>query len=492
MEQCSSSHEETMASDQLEGVNIWELMSRLHDDESYADSESLPYMSSFKAMATSTAQIGAKHTLELFNLNSVHESITTLQSSVLNVLYQRRPKSSNFLLEDQSTSYAARSPEKWSQDNICPSDGGPVLNSAKIPLCDFLADSFRRSLSFKLASHSGNNTLKDQDSETCDAETLFKGLADHPSNSSCSKVVRTSTSIFTSASAKLRKWFKVNKEALSLQKALKIKLKHIRTSLSVIPTPNLAPSEKTMDKYLDHSNGNGTCANLTEDSSSTSGSDDFSETINGSLCATGTSTKNTDDESGQSDDARFYGHSHSTEERSRWSRGCTSAGINSPSSWELEKIFASPVTTVVLYTTNLRTDIDAYEDSNAARAILISLMGADFNEKSVSKNPFFEQELKVALNLPVVQVPTVCIKGKYIPGIDNIMQLFKKGILNSLLLEALPDDFQPKASCMCRGGKFLICPVCRGKCKISRHIEGPVPCRHCSGTGLLKCPNCQK
>lgn len=164
--------------------------------------------------------------------------------------------------------------------------------------------------------------------------------------------------------------------------------------------------------------------------------------------------------------------------------------VNRASSCELEKVVIDPKSKVVFYSTSSQTDVHAYEDSNAVRAILISLVGASFDEKSVSQHPEYEQELKSALNTPTALVPTVYVRGRFIAGVDNILNLYKKGALGSMLSDTLAHGLKPTAPCICRGGKFLICPVCKGKRRLARQGEDSVLCRHCSGTGLIKCPTC--
>lgn len=164
---------------------------------------------------------------------------------------------------------------------------------------------------------------------------------------------------------------------------------------------------------------------------------------------------------------------------------------NRSSSLESERVAVVQKIRTVLYSTSSKADAHAFEDSNAARAILTSIVGGTFEEKSISKAEY-EQELKSALNTQSALVPTVCVKGRYITGLDNIMQLYKKGLLRSLLLESMAQELKSiNAPCICRGGKFLICPVCKGKRKLVRK-EGDedAVCRHCSATGLIKCPNC--
>lgn len=188
---------------------------------------------------------------------------------------------------------------------------------------------------------------------------------------------------------------------------------------------------------------------------------------------------------------RRYRHSFTGGNRDQqFTEDRSSIFVNRPSSWELEKVVVDPKLKVVLYSTSSQADVHAYEDSNAVRAILISLVGASFDEKSISQHPEFEQELKNALNTPTALVPTVCVRGRYIAGVDNIIQLYKKGVLGSLLVEKVAHGLKPNTPCICRGGKFLICPVCKGKRKLARQGEDAVLCRHCSGTGLIKCPSC--
>ncbi|KAI5084828.1 hypothetical protein GOP47_0000997 [Adiantum capillus-veneris] len=164
---------------------------------------------------------------------------------------------------------------------------------------------------------------------------------------------------------------------------------------------------------------------------------------------------------------------------------------NRSSSLEFEKGAAAPKVRVVLYSTSSKEDVQAFEDSNAARAVLKSMVGTTFEERIISQHAEYEQELRRALNTESALVPTVCVKGRYITGLDDIMQMYKKGVLRALVAESLAQELKPDAPCICRGGKFLICPACKGKRKLARKEgDDDVVCRHCSATGLIKCPNC--
>ncbi|KAH7297017.1 hypothetical protein KP509_26G049400 [Ceratopteris richardii] len=167
-----------------------------------------------------------------------------------------------------------------------------------------------------------------------------------------------------------------------------------------------------------------------------------------------------------------------------------------------------PQTKVVLYSSSSKVDSAcAYEECNVARAIIVSIVGdAAIEERIISEHPEYEQELKKGLNTENVQIPTVYANGRYIAGLDDLMHLYKKGILTTFLSNINPyREAKTHEPCICRGGKFIICPACKGKRqrKFSRprarmheqdghHAEDVQvsTCRHCSGTGLIKCPNC--
>eukprot|EP00250_Pteridium_aquilinum_P020721 c24917_g1_i1 orf=124-2223(+) len=145
---------------------------------------------------------------------------------------------------------------------------------------------------------------------------------------------------------------------------------------------------------------------------------------------------------------------------------------------------------VVFYSTTTQTDTKLYEDCKQVRGILQSLVGVCYDERSISELLEYEQELKQALNISTAIVPTIYVKGKYLVGVDSIVHLYKKGMLGSMLKEVVPYGSMTSMPCACRGGKFLVCSVCNGRHKLSRVGEGTLLCRHCSGTGLIKCLNC--
>lgn len=145
---------------------------------------------------------------------------------------------------------------------------------------------------------------------------------------------------------------------------------------------------------------------------------------------------------------------------------------------------------VVFYSTTTRRNAKIYGDCNQVRNILQSLVGVYYVERSISELLEHEQELEHVLNVSAVIVPTIYVKGKYLVGVDSIMQLYKKGLLGAMLQEAMSFGSKTSIQCICRGGKFLICPFCKGRRTLSRIGEGTLLCRYCSGTGLIKCLKC--
>lgn len=495
--------------DEPETINVWELMSGLDDDDLSPSLIPFPAIPTPKNMAVSTT-LASKLSSDPFTLEPSNARPKPHWQPSLKVDGARR-RSPIYALEDPVGHMSAfrESPTKFNPMATSSSNGSSLFGSvsgSNASSVENLADNLQRSLSFKLVFNRENKGILDLE------DTLFSnsGKGDFsddtvPNTASNRRASEgdsgtPSSSPSFSTSAKLMKWFKANKRALKLQHASKggSKASSQEPQLkkpsppSTLPTTMYSMSSGKVSDGASNRKGSesGSSRKASVGSSSGKGSDDFSDS--------NVDTPHAIDqhkimEAPQGGAVCRYRHSFSNgNPNKRSTEESIPTSINRPSSWELEKVAVEPGGKAVLYSTNLRTDINAYEDSNAVRAILISIVGASFDEKSVSQHPGYEQELKNALNLPVVTVPTVCVRGKYIAGIDNIMQLFKKGILISLLLETLPHGLKPNAPCICRGGKFLICPICKGKRKLTREGEESVSCRHCIGTGLLKCPSCPK
>lgn len=520
--------------DEPETINVWELMSGLDDDDDLSPRSTIPFpaIPTPKNMTVSDT-LAAKLSSDPFTLEPSNARPNPHWQTSLKVDRARR-RSPIYALEDPVAHKSAfrESPTKFRPMDTLSSNGSSLFGSVSGSNTSSV-DNLQRSLSFKLVfnrenkgilgledtlfSNSGKGDFSD-DAVPNGASNRRASEGDSNRRASEGDSGMPTSSPSFSTSAKLMKWFKANKRALKLQHATKVGSKastqeaqpkkpsphsaipstHRTTVYSILSgkvsdsVVNLKGSESGSSASNCKGSESGSSCKASNASSSGKGSDDFSESNGDMTPAVPSIDQHKIMGTAQGGAVCRYRHSFSNGNPNKQStEESIPASINRPSSWELEKVAVGPGDKAVLYSTNLRTDINAYEDSNAVRAILILLVGAAFDEKSVSQQPDYEQELKIALNLPVATVPTVCVRGRYIAGIDNIMQLFKKGILGSLLLETLPHGLKSNAPCICRGGKFLICPICKGKRKLTREGEESV-CRHCIGTGLLKCPSCPK
>ncbi|CAM6062619.1 unnamed protein product [Sphagnum tenellum] len=147
---------------------------------------------------------------------------------------------------------------------------------------------------------------------------------------------------------------------------------------------------------------------------------------------------------------------------------------------------------LVLYTTSLRGIRKTYDDCNKLRMIFQSYL-VWIDERDVSMHAEFRQELTELMGAPV-QVPRVFIMGRYIGGVEQMLQLHELGLLAPLLLPLPPPPqphlLQPASACDgCGGLRFIPCPHCNGSCKIiSKHSVSRCP--HCNENGLKRCPIC--
>ncbi|CAM6012911.1 unnamed protein product [Sphagnum balticum] len=147
---------------------------------------------------------------------------------------------------------------------------------------------------------------------------------------------------------------------------------------------------------------------------------------------------------------------------------------------------------LILYTTSLRGIRKTYDDCNKLRMIFQSYL-VWIDERDVSMHAEFRQELTELMGAPV-QVPRVFIMGRYIGGVEQVLQLHELGLLAPLLLPLPPPPqphlLQPASSCDgCGGLRFIPCPHCNGSCKIiSKHSVSRCP--HCNENGLKRCPIC--
>lgn len=142
---------------------------------------------------------------------------------------------------------------------------------------------------------------------------------------------------------------------------------------------------------------------------------------------------------------------------------------------------------VVLYTTTLRGIRKTYEDCNNVRSVLESF-GVSIDERDVSMHLDFRNELKELMGKPV-PVPRLFIRGRYIGGADEVLQLHEDGKLDGLLA-GLSTDGAGKVCDGCGGMRFVPCLECSGSCKLVNDQNVVVRCPHCNENGLIQCPIC--
>ncbi|KAG0490250.1 hypothetical protein HPP92_007113 [Vanilla planifolia] len=162
---------------------------------------------------------------------------------------------------------------------------------------------------------------------------------------------------------------------------------------------------------------------------------------------------------------------------------------------------------VILYTTTLRGIRKTFEDCNAVRTALDGL-GIWIRERDVSMDLGFREELRVLLGGAVV-IPSLFVRGRYIGGAKEVLQMHEDGGLSSVV-EGMPKVRHGSDVCDgCGGARFLPCFQCYGSRKLvlpvtvaTVVVEGGkesgglrrkgkvVKCLECNENGLVLCPIC--
>ncbi|XP_068635800.1 uncharacterized protein At5g39865-like [Aristolochia californica] len=144
---------------------------------------------------------------------------------------------------------------------------------------------------------------------------------------------------------------------------------------------------------------------------------------------------------------------------------------------------------IVIYTTSLRGIRKTFEDCNSVRSVLEGL-GVKFLERDISMHSGFREELKELMSgKGDTRVPRVYVKGMYIGGVEEVMQIFEEGELGKLV-EGLPKGKIGGVCEGCGGVRFLPCFECNGSCKVIKEGRKVVRCSVCNENGLVLCPLC--
>ncbi|XP_055821717.1 uncharacterized protein LOC129890184 [Solanum dulcamara] len=145
---------------------------------------------------------------------------------------------------------------------------------------------------------------------------------------------------------------------------------------------------------------------------------------------------------------------------------------------------------LVVYTTSLGGVRRTFEDCNKVRLILESHRVV-FDERDVALHGEFRQELKELLGEEEdAGVPRLFVKGRYIGGVEEVVNLNETKRLGRILNWARVERGVGRLGCEgCGGVRFVPCFDCGGSCKV---VNGDVKerCPECNENGLIHCPIC--
>lgn len=152
---------------------------------------------------------------------------------------------------------------------------------------------------------------------------------------------------------------------------------------------------------------------------------------------------------------------------------------------------------VVIYTTSLGGVRKTFEDCNRARDMLEGHRVV-LDERDVSLHGGFLKELKELLvdgegeeGLGgVVVLPRVFVKGRYVGGLSELVELNETGRLGRILSATRVERGVGRQGCGgCGGARFVPCLDCGGSCKIKIGADKE-RCPKCNENGLVHCPAC--
>ncbi|KAK7311195.1 hypothetical protein RJT34_09174 [Clitoria ternatea] len=143
---------------------------------------------------------------------------------------------------------------------------------------------------------------------------------------------------------------------------------------------------------------------------------------------------------------------------------------------------------VVIYFTSLRVVRRTFDDCRAVRSILHGFAVA-VDERDVSVDERFRQELQEILGRRSVPLPSVFIGGVYVGGAEDVSRQYDSGELQDLI-EALPKTKRSAPCNMCGGLRFVVCDECDGSHRVFREKGGFRSCSSCTTNGLIRCPVC--
>ncbi|KAK6935549.1 Glutaredoxin [Dillenia turbinata] len=144
---------------------------------------------------------------------------------------------------------------------------------------------------------------------------------------------------------------------------------------------------------------------------------------------------------------------------------------------------------VVLYTTSMRGIRRTYEDCDKVRSVL-ELQRIVFDERDVALHGEFLRELKELVG-EHASVPRLFVKGRYVGGVEEVVELNESGKLGRILRRVGVERGIGRQGCEgCGGARFVPCLECGGSCKVIGEGGEKERCGKCNENGLVLCPAC--
>ncbi|KAK9093995.1 hypothetical protein Scep_025464 [Stephania cephalantha] len=143
---------------------------------------------------------------------------------------------------------------------------------------------------------------------------------------------------------------------------------------------------------------------------------------------------------------------------------------------------------IVLYITSLRGVRKTFEDCSRVKSVMEAYR-VEVDERDVSLHGEFLTELRSLLGEDV-SVPRLFIKGMYIGGVDEVVELDETCRLSELLDRVGRVKGLGGGTCEgCGGARFVPCFDCGGSCKVLVE-DRKERCTECNENGLVQCPLC--
>ncbi|KAJ4851584.1 hypothetical protein Tsubulata_032646 [Turnera subulata] len=146
---------------------------------------------------------------------------------------------------------------------------------------------------------------------------------------------------------------------------------------------------------------------------------------------------------------------------------------------------------VVVYTTSLRGVRRTFEDCTRVSSLL-ELHHVVFDERDVSLHGEFLNELRELVGEEGASaLPRVFVKGRYVGGAEEVVELNESGRLGRMLVHARVERVLGRQACEgCGDATFVPCLECGGSCKVFLEDGTKERCGKCNENGLVRCPTC--